>query len=350
MSVISVVSFWRYQLSMEERLMKWKIIVWILIASFVVTLPCCSPGSGDQESIIFGMFAENSVQLNNVLLMVESIRTFAGKHQNAPIWIYIPEELMEKESETLEKFTSFGVEVKTSEAPEDATWFFFARKVFAAATAEAEAEGETAILAWLDEDTIVLDEPGEFILPKGKNLGYRPVMHKNIGVLYTEAVDAFWSRAYERMSVLESSLFPMVTPADGDTIRPYFNAGCMVVRPKLGILRKWADNFTILYQDSALTNMCKQDIQKRIFIHQAALTGAILNNLKRNEMVEFSARINYPLFFEERFGAKREFNDISNVVTIRHESYFRNPSPDWYKRLEGPKDKIAWMKNHLDGK
>jgi hypothetical protein len=139
----------------------------------------------------------------------------------------------------------------------------------------------------------------------------------------------------------------MVTPADSDTIRPYFNAGCMVVRPERGLLAKWAECFPRLYRDSLLVEMCRADVKKRIFIHQAALTGAILVNLERDELIEFSARINYPIFFEQMFGAKRAFDDITGVVTFRHESYFRQPAPGWDEKLKGPADRIAWMKKHL---
>ena len=111
------------------------------------------------------------------------------------------------------------VKTKTIQAPENMTWFFFAGKVFAAAKAEAEVDGKTSILAWLDEDTIVLQEPDEFIL--------------------------------------------------------------------------------------------------------------------------LSKRINDPVFFDKVFGAKHEVNDISDVVIFRHESYFRNPAPDWGERLKGPADKIG---------
>jgi len=64
-------------------------------------------------------------------------------------------------------------------------------------------------------------------------------------------------------------------------------------------------------------------------------------------MIEFSPRVNYPIFFEQMFGAKRTFDDITEVVTFRHESYFRKPAPDWDKKLKGPADKITWVKKHL---
>jgi hypothetical protein len=206
---------------------------------------------------------------------------------------------------------------------------------------------EATILAWLDDDTIVLHQPDEFLLPAGKNFGYRPVMHKNIGLFYNEPIDAFWGRAFALLGVKESSIFPVVTPADGDTLRAYINAGCLAVRPERGLLGRWAACFSVLYPDPELTKMCRQDMAKRIFIHQVALTGAILTHLTRHEMVEFSDRINYPIFFESKFGAKREFRDLTGVITFRHESYFTDPEPDWEKQLRGPADRIAWIKTHL---
>lgn len=321
------------------------------VPAFVIMLglllTCVASGGSTRQPIMFATFAEDAGSLGNVLLMAESIRAFGGGYADAPIRAYMPGGLAEQEAQMLARLESLGVEARYSEAPEDAQWFYFAGKVFAAAKAEADAGEDAEILAWLDEDTIVLQEPAEFLLPEDKALGYRPVMHKNIGTLYTEPVDAFWGRVFELLSVPDSSFFPMVTPADGDTLRPYFNAGCMVIRPGRGLLAKWAGCFARLSRDSLLTQMCKADVKKRIFIHQAALTGAILTHLERDEMIEFSPRVNYPIFFEEMFGARRAFDDITDVVTFRHESYFRKPAPDWDTKLKGPADRIAWMKKNL---
>jgi len=313
-------------------------------------LSFCASDARTKQQIVFATFAEDRAALTNALLVAESIRTFGGSYRSAPIRVYVPQLLRDDMSQFLDRLASLKVGVRTSAAPEDAAWFYFSAKVYAAGRAEAEAESETALLAWLDEDTIVLQEPAEFILPQAKALGYRPVMHRNVGLLYDGPVDAFWRRAYDLLSVPEASAFPMVTPADGDTIRAYFNAGCMIVRPERGLLRKWGDCFAVLYRDSLLAQMCREDVKKRIFIHQVALTGAILMHLGRDEMVELSGRINYSIFFEQMFEAKRTFDDISDVVTFRHESYFGNPAPDWDKKLKGPADRIAWMKARLGKK
>jgi hypothetical protein len=306
-----------------------------------------TPASVAQQKIVFATFAEQESDLARVRIMIESIHTFAGRFKTAPIWVFLTEGMLASESEFLEKIDSLGAELRIGQAPEEATWFYLSRKVFAAAQAEEAAAGKTDILAWMDVDTIFLQEPDEFLLPEGITLGYRPVMHRNIGPLYDEPLDEFWKRAYEDMSVSETLAFPMVTVADGDKIRPYINAGCLIVRPSRGLLRKWAETFPLLYKDPDLKEMCRQDERKRIFIHQVALSGAVMKYLKRDEMLELSDRINYPLFFGEMFGAKRDFHDINGVVTIRYENFFTNPPPHWDKIIGGPLDRIAWLKKQF---
>ncbi len=306
--------------------------------------------SKENHAMIFSGFAENEEQLYHTLLLVESIRTFAGKFREAPIWIYAPESLIEKEQEMVDGFIAFNAEVKSSTAPEEALEFYFARKLFAAAKAEAEAEGKTQILVWMDNDTIVIKEPLDFVLDQGVSLGYRPVMHQLIGSLYDEPADEFWSQVYEKLSVPESAIFPMITPADQKKIRPYFNAGLLVVRPQRGILRKWAEYFPLLYQDTVFAETCKQDRQKRIFLHQVALVGAILNLLKQEEMTQFSLQYNFPLFFKQMYGAVREFDSLDDVVTFRYEFFFKDPDPNWSEKLKGPKEVINWLKVHMNKK
>ncbi len=332
--------------------MTWRSRIVFVIASvtalaLVSVAGAGNPPSTDPQPIIFASFAESPQQIEHVRLLATSIRTFAGAYKDAPVRLYAPAGLIAEGSETLKSLAALDVEVRHSTAPAAALWFFYAAKVYAAAQAEADAVGEATILAWLDDDTVVLQEPDEFLLPAGKNLGYRPVMHKNVGLFYNEPMDAFWGRAFALLDVKESSIFPVVTPADGDTLRTYINAGCLAVRPERGLLSRWAACFSVLHPDPELTEMCRQDQAKRIFIHQVALAGAILTHLARDEMVEFSDRINYPIFFESKFGAKRDFHDLTGVVTFRHEAYFKDPAPDWEEQLTGPADRIAWIKTHI---
>ncbi|MCK4656021.1 MAG: hypothetical protein KAT85_03295, partial [candidate division Zixibacteria bacterium] len=293
------------------------------------------PNANKKTGIIFATYAESEEELLHARYLAESIRAFAGKYSDAPVWVYVPANLAEKADDALREFRALDVEIRTTDTPEDAMWFYYAGKVFAAGLAEAAAEELAAVLVWMDEDTIVLQEPADFALSAGIGFAYRPVMHNRSGSLYDDPPDSFWSRVYEKLSIDSGSLFPMVTPADRQTIRAYFNAGLLVVRPEHGILRKWGESFKILYRDSVLAEICREDVNKRIFLHQTALVGAVLNTLDKNAMSELSDRYNYPMFFKKMFGAMSEFESIDDVVTLRYDVYFRKPDPDWADQLKG---------------
>jgi len=302
--------------------------------------------AGNPPHTVFAVFAEDSDALDHCIVLAESIRTFGGTFARSPLWVYVPEELALTDS-IRQRLESLGVDIRRSTVPPEALWFYFARKVFAAAEAERSATASGAILVWMDEDTIVLTEPGAFLLPDSIALAYRPVMHNIIGSLYAEPPNEFWRRLYDLMDIPDSALFPMITPADRQEIRAYFNAGLLVVRPERGVLQRWAEFFKTLYSDSVLVEWAKQDQLKRIFLHQTALLGAVLNTLRRNEIIELSEQYNYPLFFKEMFGAIDEFTSVDEIATLRYDVYFRDPAPDWHTKLHGPADRIEWLRRRL---
>ena len=317
-----------------------------LILAICALVPVSSL-SGAARPVIFASYAEDGEQLHDVLVLVESIRTFGGQFADAPVWIYTPSSVLKMRGSLVKNLASLGAEVRPSDAPREALVFPFAGKVFAAARAEAAANGAASILVWMDEDTVVLKEPRELLLVQGKSLGYRPVMHRNIGSLYSEKPDAFWRRVYDKLSVPESAVFPMKTVADGNTLRPYFNAGLLAVRPERGLLKMWAESFSALYRDPVCVDICKKDERARLFLHQAALSGAIMTHIGRNEMTLLPDRYNYPVFFKEMYGADKAFDTLDGVVTLRYDVYFRNPAPDWTAKLKGPAETISWLENRL---
>lgn len=301
---------------------------------------------GERLPIVFVSFVGNPAQLERAYGLAESIRAFAGQYQDAPIWIFGPEELTTQNTAAQVRFASLDVTLKSVEIPDEAGWYFLSGMVFTAAEAERQAAGKATVLVFMGSDTIVLKEPSEFILPDGVSLGYCTVMHRNISPLYSEPLDAYWSRAYSIMGIDESAVFSMITPADGDTIRPYFNAGCLSTRPERGLFQKWAATYLELCKDTLLRSEAEKNEMRRVFTFQVALTGTFLNNLRRDEMMQLSKSYNYPIFFKEMFGGTYDFHDITDAATIRYESFFDNPLPAWDKLLNGPPDRIVWIKEH----
>jgi len=292
-------------------------ILLILLGVFISTENGNSLEMEELSPVIFVSYAGSEMQLQSTLNLAESIRTFGGQYKEAPIWIYTHRELIVKDLEIKKKFNALDVQIKYVIIPEETSWFFLSGMVFTAAMAESESFGETSILVFIGSDTIIIKETQELILQNSVSLGYRTVTHKNISPLYTEELDTYWSKAYSLMKIDEQTIFKMITPADDDTIRPYFNASRLAVRPERGIFRKWGEMYLMMCRDSTIKTESEKNSLKRVFTFQVALIGTIVNNLNRSEIVEFLNRYNYPIFFNEMFNAKKDFHDITNKVTIR---------------------------------
>lgn len=276
-----------------------------------------SQASSDRLAVALCVWEKS--QLGEALALAESIRSFGGSLSRAPILAYLLEGIGNPGATFVERSKTLGVELKTFSAPREASAFPFAAKIYAAARAEAELEATTDILAWLDPDTVIWRKPRAFLLEKGKSLGYRPVMHQLIGSSFDRPADAFWTRLYQTLGVEEKALFSMTTPVDRMTIRPYFNAGLLIVRPGRKLLRAWPEAFQKTASDKELLEMCRQDQRKMIFLHQAALAGALLAILPKEEMVELPETYNYPLNLHDAIPAERRLAGLDGLITLRYD-------------------------------
>jgi len=326
------------------------IILPLLLCLFVPSSSQNSESHMNTESLVFATYAEEPDALVNVALLSESLRTFGGRFSDAPVWVYVPEDLTTKvlaETAAVSKLKAGGVEFRTSVTPEDCKWFFYGGKPAAVARAEADARAGKKLLVWLDDDTVFLTEPTELLLDTRHSFGYRPVMHNRSGTLYDEPPVPFWARIYEKLSVPEQSLFPMTSVADKQKIRAYFNCGLMAVRPEKRIMKRWAEDFLLCCRDSVLARMCRENNTWRIFLHQAALVGAVVNTIPRNEMIELSSRYNYPVFFHKQYATTEPYDQIEAIVTLRTEVMINNGGPEWFRELIGPPEKIEWLRSRL---
>ena len=171
-------------------------------------------------------------------------------------------------------------------------------------------------------------------------------MLKLIGSAYNEPPDEFWSRLYDKFSVKPEAIFPITTPVDSTQIRAYFNAGIIIVRPERGILRKWPVFYEKLYSDPFYQEECKKDVKKRIFLHQTALVGAVLNMLSWDEMTSFDDRYNYPFFFFEKYPADKQLKSLDDAVTIRHDGVMYRDK-DWKKKMNDTSKIAEWIKREF---
>ncbi|MDH4196158.1 MAG: DJ-1/PfpI family protein [Candidatus Aminicenantes bacterium] len=282
------------------------------------------------------------------ILLADSIRKFGGGLAGSDIWALAPKTVESVSGPTRDRLAGLGVEVLPYPVEDAALDFPLAAKVFAAAEAEGRAAGRTELLAWLDTDTIVLDEPRAFLLPAGKSLAYRPVMHVLIGSPYDKPEDDFWKLVYERCGAPESRIFPMVTSVDEVRIRPYFNAGCLVLRPEKKILAAWRDNFQQAYLRPEFEAFYKKSGTYAVFVHQAVLAGTILSRLEPAELLELPGDYNYSLQLHSQYPEPKRIRGFDQLKTVRYDQYlYLGINPRWRETVEVKEPFRGWLDGHL---
>ena len=283
------------------------------------------PGQTEQEAIILS----------------ESILAFAGKFGRAPIWALLPTGFDDLSPLTQTRLAASNVTLLPFQMAEDSHGFPFAAKVQAAAEAERLAQGQTDNLVWMDVDSIVIQEPEVLVLPPEKKLAYRPVDHTLIGSPLAEPLDDFWTLIYEQCQVLPENIFAMTTSVDERQIRPYFNAGMMVVQPELGLMQMWRDQFLRLFLADCFQPFYEKHGLYRIFVHQAVLTGVILASLDSSNLHELSYRVNYPLHMHQDYPLANRPAVINELVSCRYDTFFQDE--DWREKLPADDPLLGWI-------
>ena len=281
----------------------------------------------------------------NSLLLAESIRSFGGALSRAQIWYFIPDYGEPLSEDTRNRLLALGVTLTPFEIEPDVARFPFTGDAEAAAIAESRALGCTDFIAWLNPNSLVLREPSDFLLPDGKNLGYRPVHHTNVGSRYREPLDPFWTLIYHLCEVPEERIFPMRTHVDGEVLRPYFNAGCHVTRPGKRLLRAWRDAFLRIYREPALLELYSENGAYEVFVHQAVFTGVVLAACSRDEILELPRGYNYPLHLHDEDVTGYRPSRLEELVTIRHEGFYTDH--DWYSKIPAGEALKRWIAERL---
>jgi len=317
---------------------------WMLAALWLCLGGASPAGAAGAEGprVIIATYAENEAQSDWAAVLAESLREFGEGMKETPVRLYLPTAMQGLPAPLRGRLEAAAVTVLISDVPPTAMGVIGAGKCYAAALAEEQAAGECEILVWMDSDTFILRDPRPLVLREGIALGCTPVFHQRIGSLYGQPADEFWGSIYRKLEVPEAAVFPVETLIDGKTLRAYFNAGLLVVRPERGVLRAWPPALQTLLGDRYFIGACKQDLEKRNFLHQAALAAVICKHLKREEILLYPSGINYPLNLQKNIPADQRPEMLDELVTCRHEFFFREAG--WADKIRASDRLMAWLK------
>ena len=262
-------------------------------------------------------------------MLARCIRAFGGALTENPIWALTPRSVGALSGETRKALRALGVELLPFAIDAAARDFPFAVGAYAAAAAEQAVRGRADLLAWLDSDTLVLQEPRALLFGSEQALACCPIHHLRIGPSYDAPLDPFWRLVYDACAAPEERAFLMQTAVGGDRIRPHINAGLLVVRPERGLLTAWRDTFDRVYRKRAFEQFYKQNARYRIFVHQAILSGTALSLLTPQEFLVLPGSYNYPLHLHADFPPDRAAASLNGLMTCRYDGWSFFEAAGW---------------------
>ncbi len=250
------------------------------------------------------------------MLLVKTLRKFGGPFADSSVLVLTRQE-KPLSSRSMKQFEDLNVVWGKFRIEEEAENFPLSVVPFAAAAAEQNLAGKADQLIWLLPDTLILNPPVDFSLNKTHRLAYRPVHHKNIGSDFNKPPDDFWQKIYQHCNVPEAHLFNMET-CYRETVRPYFNAGILGTRPEDGVMSAWLDTFQRTYRHPDFVPFFKTR-KYALFMHQAVLSGAIMNKYLPDQITELAESYNYPLHMHKKYPQQGRAESLNQLITVRYE-------------------------------
>ena len=201
------------------------------------------------------------------VLLCETIRRWAGRFADVPLYSFQPRRGPELARTTRQRFAELGVMHLEGSLNVCVPGYGFGNKAHAAAFAEAFLDHD--ILVVMDSDMLVLAEPAEFDLPESVDLAIRPEPFKVAGTNDNDENVEMWD-AFERHAGFGGPRRYVETVVSRERIRAYYNSGLIVARRTLGLMRRWHD----LTESFATSGVVPQD-SRAIFTEQYGLAMAI---------------------------------------------------------------------------
>jgi hypothetical protein len=271
----------------------------------------------NKQNVGFVACIEGGVLEAQALLLFESIRHYAGRFRDCPMYALSPRaghpisESARSRLDTLE--VTYVDAILNTECPE----YGSANRVAAAAYVERVHPHE--LLVVLDSDTLFLREPDKILLPPDVDVAVRPVDLKGMCTAgLTDPFDNYW-RALCRCCGVDYEQIPWSTSfVDHHRIKASYNGGLVVVRGQLGILQRWADFFFASIRQRLTPHALERRFRtgagwvdstaSRLWgSNQAALSLAIWSKTRRVQ--ELPPTYNYPLHLHDEI-------DVTTVKTI----------------------------------
>jgi hypothetical protein len=257
---------------------------------------------------------EDGVLEDQALLLVRSIRRFAGTLADAPVYVVAPRAGRAPSAETIAALEAMGAIVVVEPLNHEYPDYGMANKWAAGLWAEEHAT--TDMLVFVDSDTIFCGDPTAFRLPDGIDLAVRPVDRKDKGSTGpSDEREGYWQRLYELTGVSQRPWLD--TPVRPQRIRAYLNGGLVVTRRSQRLFTTWYRDFLTLEQAGHLP---PEGIH---YMDQLALAATVARCWDRTQILDW--RYDYPLPHRAALAEPARGVALEDLVHVHYHWWFARP-------------------------
>ncbi len=284
-------------------------------------------------------YASDNIQERSTRAFIKSVRELGGEYRGTKIYIV----LGDPTNFPCESLRGKNIVLLPLEADPSLLNYPLAIKAFAAAQVEKIVKDKVSSLAWFDPATLVLGSLKELDLENGYDAAVRPVSLVNtIGISPGSKPDDYWAPIYEKLGLDFKNLPAYETVVDEKPIQPYFNCEIFSVDPSLCIFTDWADLLTkFLKDENYQKNVCNTFL-RRLFLHQAVLSGVIVSKVKPENIKPLSIKTGYPFGQHERLSDQKRIKSLNELSTIIFD-YQWEKNPRWMEKIPVREPLKKWL-------
>ena len=216
-------------------------------------------------------------------------------------------------------------------------------KAFAASYVEQLVKGKVRTLTWLDPGVIILNSPQALDLEGRFDVSVRPVsLVNNIGLPPGVEPNDYWIPVYSANKLDYRTVQNIVTVVDEVKIQPYYNCEIYSVNPMKGICKEWAAQLEGLLRDESFQKNTCTTPQRRLFLHQAVLSGIIASRVKAGRIKALPLTCSYPFNQHDRLAPGKKVSSLNGLSAVIFD-YAWSSNPAWMDKIRIDEPLRSWL-------
>lgn len=291
------------------------------------------------DQFAFMTFVSSGEQERSVRAMIRSIRDNAGAYSNCKIYVL----LTQPDEATGNLLAGENVELLRPEVDSIFLNYPLAVKAFAASQVEQLVKGKIQTLVWLDPGVMVLNSLKDLDLKGRYDVSVRPVsLVNNIGLPPGVEPDDYWSPIYRANKIDYKAVQTIETVVDARQIQPYYNCEIYSVNPALGICQEWVAQLSELLKDKSYQQNTCTTPGRRLFLHQAVLSGIIASRVKASRIKALPITCSYPFNQHDQLSEERKVSSLNQLSAVIFD-YAWSSNPKWMDKIKISEPLRSWL-------